>query len=489
MTVLDIKKKFIAASIIIILFLSINISKSTINKLNDFTQISMDLSDSSIWIQEIGDSSASIAGGFGGPNNFATRAMEIFNGELYIGTQSIFIDMFPPILLKLLVTSLVFQYKLLYNTSFSKLSWQLLSSMIPLYGVFNKGCEVWKYNNSEAKWSPIVSNAPGSILSAGFGSKRNFAASVIISFNGKLYMGNAGSTLFGCEIWEFDGQQFEKVVKGGFGDRFNSGAWSATVFNDELYVGTMNWKHGCQIWKTIDGENWEEMPLPGRDGFGTRWNVYLWSFGIYNDLLYAGTVNLNGCQLWSYDGQQWIKVDLPGGDGFGEHENYGIRNIVEFNGELWFAIATNALLDSEACEIWKYDGEIWTQVIGDSCYLGDGFDDIYNKYAWSMIPKSDNSLWVGTMSIQMLDGALPGASKGCEIWRYNGISWKEIVGESKSSEATNGFGNNLNLGARSMIEYPENSGIIWVGTFNLDVKDFKTFKGCEVWKRTVIQAD
>ena len=40
-----------------------------------------------------------------------------------------------------------------------------------------------------------------------------------------------------------------------------------------------------------------------------------------------------------------------------------------------------------------------------------------------------------------------------------------------------------------MIEYPENSGIIWVGTFNLDVKDFKTFKGCEVWKRTVIQAD
>jgi len=34
-----------------------------------------------------------------------------------------------------------------------------------------------------------------------------------------------------------------------------------------------------------------------------------------------------------------------------------------------------------------------------------------------------------------------------------------------------------------MIEYPENSGIIWVGTWNMDVNNFKIFTGCEIWRR------
>jgi len=85
--------------------------------------------------------------------------------------------------------------------------------------------------------------------------------------------------------------------------------------------------------------------------------------------------------------------------------------------------------------------------------------------------------------MQSFSGGYPGSSKGCEIWRYDGNDWEEIVGDNESSEIPNGFGSNLNMGARSMIEYPENSGIIWVGTLNLDFKDLKTFAGCEIWKR------
>jgi len=198
----------------------------------------------------------------------------------------------------------------------------------------------------------------------------------------------------------------------------------------------------------------------------------------------AGTANPDsGGQIWKYTKGSWEKVILPGGDGFGISDNYGIRNIIEHDDELWISTATNAILNSEACEIWKYNGTSWCQIIGGSCSIGDGFGDLYNKYAWSMFEASDNSIWVGTWNMQSFSGGYPGSSKGCEIWRYDGNDWEEIVGDNESSEIPNGFGSNLNMGARSMIEYPENSGIIWVGTLNLDFKDLKTFAGCEIWKR------
>jgi hypothetical protein len=476
-----VKNLFVTTLILILLIFPFNSAIATKNsEINDSEE---KLSSNSIWIQEIGNSGGNLPGGFGVTSNVATRAMGIYDEELYIGTQNFAISSFGSLFIKILLTGTVFIYKSLYSTIFSNFPWRIINYVLPLNSVFNHGCDVWKYNNSQDKWFPIVSDTDGSFLPAGFGTRRNFASSFIIPFKEKLYMGTAGSSLVGCEIWEYDSQQFKKVVERGFGNRFNSGAWSAIVFNDELYVGTMNWKQGCQIWKTNDGQNWANVPLPGGNGFGTRWSAYLWSFGIYNNALFVGTANSNGCQLWKYYDEQWEKVALPGGDGFGEHENYGIRNIVEYNNELWFAIATNALMDSEACEIWKYDGETWTPVIGDSCEVEDGFNDLYNKYAWSMIKASDNSLWVGTASLQTFSEAYPATSKGCEIWRFNGNSWEEVVGDNRSSEIENGFGSKLNAGARSMIEYPKNSGVIWIGTLNLDLKDFKTYNGCEVWKR------
>ena len=455
---------------------TVNISKSVINDVGNCS------TSDGIWIQEIGNEAGKRLGGFGVSSSFATRGMQIYDGELYVGTQSLALPNFPPILLKLAVSSLAFIYKSLHSTPFSNLIWRLVNYILPLNVIFNDGCEVWKYNQSEDKWYPIISDSSRSILPAGFGNQNNIAASILIPFNEKLYMGTwAGS---GCEIYEYDGQQFKKVVKKGFGNRFNSGAWSAKVYNEELFVGTMNWKQGCQMWKTKDGKNWEQVPLPGGNGFGTRWSIYLWSMEIYDNSLYVGTCNVNdGAQLWKYTEGSWEKVLLPGGDGFGTSDNYGIRNIVEHDGELWISTATNAILDSEACEIWKYDGETWTNIIGEEGMISDGFGDLYNKYAWSMIEASDNSIWVGTCNLQSFSGEYPGSSKGCEIWRYDGNDWKEIVGDSEGSDLSSGFGSYLNMGARSMIEYPENSGIIWIGTFSLDIKDFKTFAGCEIWKR------
>ena len=131
-----------------------------------------------IWIQEIGNEAGKIPGGFGVSSSFATRGMQIYDGELYVGTQSLALPNFPPILLKLAVSSLAFIYKSLHSTPFSNLIWRLVNYILPLNVIFNDGCEVWKYNQSEDKWYPIISDSSRSILPAGFGNQNNIAADV-----------------------------------------------------------------------------------------------------------------------------------------------------------------------------------------------------------------------------------------------------------------------------------------------------------------------
>lgn len=111
----------------------------------------------------------------------------------------------------------------------------------------------------------------------GFGDKRNFVCSIIKSYKDKLYIGTGKSSLVGCEIQEYNGQNLKKVVEKGFGNRFNNGVWPSIVYYDELCVGIMNWKQECQIWKTNNGINW--INIVGeegiyKDGFGDIYNKY-----------------------------------------------------------------------------------------------------------------------------------------------------------------------------------------------------------------------
>lgn len=438
------------------------------------------------WTQEIGEYGV-YNGGFGVSSNVAPRGMGIYNGELYIGTQNLNLSKLRFFPLRILTTSAILIYKVLERLGNIRSLTRLLNIAIPLHGIFSDGCELWKYNNTGDKWTPIVSDSSGSMIPAGFSNRRNWATAIIKPFKGKLYVGTAASSLFGCEIWRYDGTDWEQVVEKGFGNRFNSGAWSAAEYKDELYVGTMNWKNGCEIWKTKDGDNWEKVIIPCGDGFGTIWNVYAWSMYVYNNSLFVGTCNIHpqdGCQLWRYDGVSWGKMDLPGGDGFGEPTNYGIRNIVEYRDELFVSIASNVFHENDACEIWRFDGEEWNCEIGEGGTLSDGFGNLYNKYAWSMVATSDDKLWVGTWNLQPLSDGIPFSSTGCEIWCYDGDQWNITVGEGNSSvELSGGFGNRLNAGARSMIEYPEKSGAIWVRTLNLDITKLRILNGCEIWKR------
>ena len=266
----------------------------------------------------------------------------------------------------------------------------------------------------------------------------------------------------------------------------------------------MNWGYtdsgGCQIWRTQDGIHWSRVLDRGFRDFlpETEQNVhntYAWGAEVFQDYLYIGTFNTNsvfrlqnsGCQLWrTSDGEDWEEVECPGGDGFGEKENYGIRHMVVYNDELYVATATDAYQPNgpnvQGCEIWKYDGENWTEIIGEDRSNPDekdGFGTKWNKYIWSMTVSSDNKLWVGTLNMQIR--MIGENTKGCEIWCYNGTSWMPIV-KDDVGEMENGFGYIYNEGARGMIEYPAESGNIVVGTFKL-VKPYKILEGCEIWVR------
>jgi len=392
----------------------------------------------------------------------------------------------------------------------------------------SEGCELWKYNYTTQVWTQIVGNSSGNaLIPSGFGDHHNYVAGDMAIFNNYLYIGTWQSPLNGCEIWRYDGTNLVQVVgpnaatKGGFNNRNNWGVGCMKVFTNtegktHLYVGTTNsdWTENgfCQIWRTEDGIHWEQVMDKGFRDSGEDWRVrngYLWRMEVFQDQLYAGTFNLpigitsyRGCQLWrtsTGNDLSWEKVILPNGNngnGFGERQNYGIRGLVNWNDQyLYVGTATSFLqipftahTHIEALEVWRYDGTNWVLLVGEDTGVPsndpryDGFGDHFNKYVWSMT-ECGGKLWAGTMNLQLFEDDAA-ARKGCEVWCYDGSTWTAKVKNRTGTEKPNGFGQCFNWGARSMIEFPEGSGNLVVGTISLKSLD-KTDpeEGCEICMR------
>lgn len=544
-----------------------------------------------IWDQLVGDKGY-LGTGFGTKSNIATRGMEIFNGELYIGTENLkklniggtgvssqsnevsvsqhqrqeldtgsmelsveeqnFIlsdDTSQYILEAGEYTPQggvkpmsggddVFGYYLEYETfqpgGLVDLTEELLTkgmrAALHLRTTASQGCEIWKYNHQTNTLINVIGSggSANGYLQPGFGYSRNAAASVMREFNGYLYVGTWSSPIgdligpnqgrSGCEVYRFDGSVWEQVVgpsaltPGGFGDSDNVAAWSIETFNDYLYIGTMNWDFtengGCQIFRSNDGVNWEQVVdrgFRGIDGMQTEAiNTYAWYMTVFQGRLYVGTFNSKisisgehmGAQLWSSaNGVDWVKEELPSGDGFGHSEMYGIRRMVNYNDEyLYVGTASNVGQswpgDVVAAQVWRYDGIQWECLMGNQ--LGyptnhtqsDGFGDIYNKYVWSMDVTGNGTLYAGTVNVQIKYG-LPD-TKGCQIFSYTDADgWTPIVkGEvgNIEGEMPSGFGKKFNTGARSIKTYPADSETIIVGTFSLN-RILQPVKGLELWIR------
>jgi hypothetical protein len=97
-----------------------------------------------------------------------------------------------------------------------------------------------------------------------------------------------------------------------------------------------------------------------------------------------------------------------------------------------------------------------------------------------MVVTSTDELWVGTANGKFVNFMAP-QTEGCEIWRYDGQNWEQMVGND-SIFLSNGFGYEKNEGARSMIEFPPGSGNVVVGTFKLvSTRMVVPPEGCELW--------
>jgi hypothetical protein len=97
----------------------------------------------------------------------------------------------------------------------------------------------------------------------------------------------------------------------------------------------------------------------------------------------------------------------------------------------------------------------------------------------------DHKLYVGTWSTTglgpNLDPLFDITRTGCEIWRFDGTTWEQVVGldaYARTGLISNkgGFGNPDNFGACSIEEY---NGYLYIGTMNFN---FTETGGCEVWR-------
>jgi len=175
------------------------------------------------------------------------------------------------------------------------------------------------------------------------------------------------------------------------------------------------------------------------------------SMAVFGGNLYVGTASLTvGCEVWRYDGTTWTQVvgqGPPGitgtGPGFGDPNNAAAVSMAVYGSQLYVGT-----LNGSGCQVWSsLDGTTWTRM--DAGALGP-----VNVGAPSMIAVG-GLLYVGTNN----------GTSGCEVWSYNGTAWVPSI--------LAGFG----VGANNAIA----SSMAVLGG-NLHVGTNNSATGCQVWR-------
>ncbi|MCS7220079.1 MAG: hypothetical protein RML36_03190 [Anaerolineae bacterium] len=211
-----------------------------------------------IWRSSSGDSGSwtrVAANGFGDARNISVISFEAFNGYLYGGT---------------------------WNGA--------------------TGGEVWRTADG-ITWAQINPD--------GFGDSHSFVVSSLRAFNGYLYasVGHWATrwdfnSVDGIEIWRCqicDGSDWSRVVDRSFWPARTGEQSSLRVFGGHLYLVVGNAATGMQVWRTTDGNVWEQV---GFAGFGDHKNIRSrWdnAVTIFQDRLFVGTENtVDGGEIWLY---------------------------------------------------------------------------------------------------------------------------------------------------------------------------------------------
>lgn len=309
-------------------------------------------------------------------------------------------------------------------------------------------------------------------------------------------------------------QNLTASIGRGFGDADNRYSWSVIEDNNQLFVGTLNLETGGEVWRTsLNQTNWTNLldfgsevdgvrelvsyqnqlyafttgqPSTEPDGFvssdnGNSWteitggpldsivNESIRTSIIYNDLLYVGTVDTSGAEVWSYDGTDWTLEKK-----FSE-DIETVSEFIEFDGELYvgawnnfgsyfftgenfdvdvtpsfrrpFDVNNGGVLDTEIFQGQLYLST-WNFVNGFSLFrtsdpltgqweivTRNGFGDRDNAYGWDMAvyddpltPQDGDELYLGVFNTGFYDGNGVPLDGTAQLYSTaNGDDWEQVV--------------------------------------------------------------
>jgi hypothetical protein len=270
-------------------------------------------------------------------------------------------------------------------------------------------------------------------------------------------------------------EDWTEVSLPGFGNENNVELPYLTVFDDHLYASTINYKTGFEVWKT-DGTIDTEDPKGERyvwtqvikDGFGDTWNQWGMTMKGFGEYLYVGS-------------SAGIGIVLKNGIPIGTRPFDVIR--VGKNDKAELVVGAYIPRDPPPG---------WPKFRNPLSGLPAGFGNALNVYVW-MMEEHKGWLYLGTLDMgnmvitdfwDLLIKPIAGPvseqifdqifkkdppSGGADLWKTkDGIHWEPVF--------TDGFGNRLNVGIRRMLSVGD---LLYVTTANGNTGE--PGGGCEVW--------
>jgi hypothetical protein len=441
------------------------------------------------------------SGGLGdGHNNYA-HSMAWFNGKLYLGSTRSnmcmlrFQSAFQDAPLAIWPVDCPETRDELYKLDFSSQIW-----------CFDPGANTWEM----VFRAPMVDGSDGNPVPREIGYRS------MVVFQGKSDSGPAlyisawapGRAPGGLLLRTYDGRDFEAVSDYGILDTPISTTRCLTAFKDRLFFaptarrgtegGQQNTAGLPLVFASDDpaGRQWTPVSEPG---FGEAGNLGIFTLHVLGERLYAGTLNLEGFQLWASDCEgpppyRWTKI-VDRGAGRGPL-NQAVASMTAFKGALYVGTGIQGGGNDRVNEIGPAAAELirvnaddsWDVIIGeqqdqdgrDREVLGGlraGFGNFFNGYFWNL-GVHDGWLYCGTYDwsinlrwatmestpakvrhlVEMIgtEGIIANEG-GADLWRsYDGENWLPVTRK--------GFDNPYNWGVRNIVSSPLG---LFIGTANV----------------------
>lgn len=318
--------------------------------------------------------------GLGDPGNYQIPSLVVFGDYLYAGTWN-----------TNWITTTAQIWRTSTGVNWSKVDDRRVNGTATLT-VFNGVLYAGSWDGNI--WSSLDGLSWTSVITDGFGTRGQGIARMMI-FGAYLYASTWNGDQ-GTEVWRTsNGNGWEQFIDEGLHHNPNNASVIASeVFNGYLYMGVVNDATGAQLWRT-NGITTTDIIT---DGFGDSDNLAISSLALYQDMLYAGTYNEEGVQVWrSGDGDDWQKINF----GFGNPHSSQVNALEVFEGQLYLAVADY----TSGMQVWRTsNGLNWEQV------ASGGFGDSANhELYWDngMVVFKDR-LFVGVTNWQ----------NAGEIWQY-----------------------------------------------------------------------